>query len=209
MSLSWLWPWRDAPGDDSPLIPRLEKAELSELFRTAGDSQNLAPGKILIEAAKPCGHLYLVESGSLSIERHGAQIGAAGTGEIVGELSFLLGAPAECTVRAKTSAGKAKASPPAGKVRVTALPHRDLLSLLEKKPALGARLFATLAGVIAQKISTTNATRAAPLRHAHALGERLAADGPEYDVQALRSDVGIQKESRLLIVVDGCAIWPS
>lgn len=75
-----------------------------QLLELAADqpARSLSPGEILLSQGSTGGDLFVLEQGSLAIERDGIRIASLATpGALLGEMSVLLGAPVSATVRAE------------------------------------------------------------------------------------------------------------
>jgi CRP-like cAMP-binding protein len=103
-------------------------------------TRSLAPGEVLIHEGDPGGDLYVLETGKLVVERHGAIIATiAEPGALVGEMSVLLGKKNSATVRAEKAAA----------VRVV----RDAMAFLERQPLVALRV----ATLLSQRLDATSA----------------------------------------------------
>lgn len=68
---------------------------------TVGATRALAPGEVLVEQGRPVADLFIVLQGHVEIDVAGAGVVARrGSGEIIGEMSFVDSAPPSATVRA-------------------------------------------------------------------------------------------------------------
>lgn len=66
--------------------------------------RTVAPGEILIHQGSPGGDLFILQEGSLAIERDGVKIASAvNPGALLGEMAVLLGRTTTATVRAERS----------------------------------------------------------------------------------------------------------
>lgn len=107
--------------DSRHLVPDRVMALLRPMGWTGGDDdilraiaarcaeRTLAPGEVLMTAGEPGADLYLVESGTLSVEVQGAdgqptEVGQIDAGQAAGEMQFVLGGRRTATVRAATPA---------------------------------------------------------------------------------------------------------
>ena len=77
----------------------------SLLELTAGrPSRTLAPGEALVVQGETGGHLFVLESGELVVERDGVKLATISQpGTPIGEMSILLGTRNSATVRAETA----------------------------------------------------------------------------------------------------------
>lgn len=100
----------------------------------------LKPGEVLLKEGAPGGDLYVLELGSLTVERDGIVLAHVSTpGALVGEMSVLLGTENTATVKADKSAT----------VRVV----KDALAYLERQPLVALRV----AMLLSQRLDATSA----------------------------------------------------
>ncbi|RYE08211.1 MAG: cyclic nucleotide-binding domain-containing protein [Hyphomicrobiales bacterium] len=100
----------------------------------------LKPGEVLIKEGDPGGDLFVLESGSLTVERDGVVLATVSSpGALVGEMSVLLGTENTATVRAEKAAT----------LRVV----RDALAYLERQPLVALRV----AMLLSQRLDATSA----------------------------------------------------
>lgn len=103
-------------------------------------TRNLADGEVLIFEGARGGDLYVLESGTLVVERDGVVLAdITDPGALVGEMSVLSGMPNSATVRAK------------GPAAVRVVP--DAIAFLERKPEVALRV----AGLLARRLDATSA----------------------------------------------------
>ena len=94
-----------SPMPASPGIARVEtestlpEAELQR-HRKAGSAIRLEPGQTLFEQGSPADTMFAVLRGKLAVIMNGVQIAEISSGQVVGEMAFLLGEPRSATVRA-------------------------------------------------------------------------------------------------------------
>ena len=82
-----------------------EETPIREILAHCADlpRREIAPGEVLIEQGETPGRLYVLEDGTLTIERDGVAFAFVDTpGSVLGELSLVLSRPATATVRAST-----------------------------------------------------------------------------------------------------------
>ena len=78
---------------------KVDKPELVlELFKKAGHTHHIKPGHVLIEQGKESESLFLVVSGELVLKRGTKELARRGVGQLLGEMSFLLGSKPGVTV---------------------------------------------------------------------------------------------------------------
>ena len=85
-----------------PLFANCSKRELSRLLSRVR-SENVDAGHTLFVEGAPSSNLYVILSGSAVVRRNGRRIATdVGPGDVVGELSVILGGPRTATVEAET-----------------------------------------------------------------------------------------------------------
>jgi CRP-like cAMP-binding protein len=110
------------------------------LLTYAAPTLELSKGDILIDQGKKDGKLYVLDSGTLAVERDGVKIATIDQFDsLIGEMSLLLDKPHSATVRAATEA----------RVRVV----DDAMLVLERQPMITLRL----ATLLCQRLDTTSA----------------------------------------------------
>jgi CRP/FNR family transcriptional regulator, cyclic AMP receptor protein len=94
--------------------------------------ESTATGEVLIHEGTECGRMFVLESGSLTVERDGVPIARVDTpGAVLGEMSIVLGKPATATLRAESE------------VRVRAVD--DPLAFLVDRPGVALEVLRTTA----------------------------------------------------------------
>jgi CRP/FNR family cyclic AMP-dependent transcriptional regulator len=84
-----------------PLFANCSKRELGRLLSRTRTEMVEAGHTLFIEGA-PAGNLYVILSGSAVVRKNGRRIARLGPGDVVGELSVILGTPRSATVQADT-----------------------------------------------------------------------------------------------------------
>ncbi|HEY7626852.1 MAG TPA: cyclic nucleotide-binding domain-containing protein [Ilumatobacteraceae bacterium] len=84
-----------------PLFAKCSKRELARLLSRARCEMVEAGHTLFVEGA-PSGNLYVILSGSAVVRKNGRRIARLGAGDVVGELSVILGGPRTATVQADT-----------------------------------------------------------------------------------------------------------
>jgi CRP-like cAMP-binding protein len=103
-------------------------------------SRTLQKGEALVTQGEKGGDLFVLESGSLVVERDGVEIaGIEAPDSVVGEMSVLLGRPYSATVRARRES----------RVRVI----HDAMRILERQPQVAL----SLAVLLCQRLDATSA----------------------------------------------------
>jgi CRP-like cAMP-binding protein len=88
----------------------------------------LAPGDLLFREGDRGDALFLIEEGAVAVVRAGVQLAVLGSGEVVGEMALVTGAPRSATVHA------------VGRVRLIELPKAAFDEVLAASPALRDRV---------------------------------------------------------------------
>ena len=107
-------------------VPLFARADRQSIHRLASvvDEVTAPPDRVLMKEGDRHQQVYVIESGTASVEIGGQRVAELGPGAIVGELGFLLGEPATATVRATTEA------------EVMVIPHNRFEQVLANAPTL-------------------------------------------------------------------------
>jgi CRP-like cAMP-binding protein len=120
-----------------------------ELLRTRSREEKYGPGDVIVEDGAPVSALYVVDSGTVSVQKMHLGIGISlaelGPGALLGEVSFLDGSPASASVVARTDAI----------VRVI----EGVDELIASNPALAAGVYRSLAVLLAGRLRYGNEDR--------------------------------------------------
>lgn len=108
-----------------------------------GRKEDLPAGRNLIQEGKPVGALYIVLDGTLSVLIGTREMARLGTGEIVGEMSFIDARPPSATVRAVEPSA------------VLAIPRRQLEAKLRQDTGFAARFYRALATFLSDRLRST------------------------------------------------------
>ncbi len=84
-----------------PLFANCSKRELSRLLSLVR-TENVDAGHTLFVEGAPSSNLYVILTGSAVVRKNGRRIARVGPGDVVGELSVILGGPRTATVEADT-----------------------------------------------------------------------------------------------------------
>jgi CRP-like cAMP-binding protein len=115
-----------------PLFARCSKRQLRRLASEAHVDQ-IEPGEKLVSLGSPSYQLYVVLTGTASIQRDGNEIGRVTKGDVVGELGLLFDEPRNADVVA-TSA-----------LEMLGLDRAGLQRALDAVPGMGWTLLTTVA----------------------------------------------------------------
>jgi len=84
-----------------PLFANCSKRELARLLSRVR-TESVEAGQTLFVEGAPSANLYLILTGSAVVRKNGRRVARLGPGEVVGELSVILGTPRTATVEAET-----------------------------------------------------------------------------------------------------------
>jgi len=141
------------------ILGQLSNGDLEWLIER-GKRESLSPGTVIIQQGRPGQNLFLVLAGRLAVideEGGGREVAHLGTGEVVGETSFVDASPPPATV---------KAAEPS---EVLSIPREELVSQLERDIGFTARFYRALAILLSERLRETVS------RIAHA----AEVDGPD------------------------------
>jgi extracellular factor (EF) 3-hydroxypalmitic acid methyl ester biosynthesis protein len=129
-------------------FPYLAAAD-RDLLRARSREETYASGDVIVEDGAPVPALYVVASGTVSVEKMhlggGISLAELGPGALVGEVSFLDGSPASASVVARTE--------------VTAHVIEGVDELLASNPELAAGVYRSLAVLLAGRLRFGNEDR--------------------------------------------------
>lgn len=126
-------------------FPAADANTIARLLRK-GRWLSLQPGECLTRQGEACGNVYVIVEGEVAIDVDGTVIARAASGQFLGEVSFLVSAPASATARAEAPG-----------VRVLAWAQQDLLALMKASPGIGAIIHAAFGRDLARKIAAPRA----------------------------------------------------
>ncbi len=115
-----------------PLFANCSKRELSRLLSRVR-SENVDAGHTLFVEGAPSSNLYVILSGSAIVRKNGRRIARLGPGEVVGELSVILGTPRTATVEAETP------------IEWLVLDQKSLREAIDEVPGLGWKVLQSVA----------------------------------------------------------------
>ncbi len=96
-------------------------------------SENVDAGHTLFVEGAPSSNLYVILSGSAIVRKNGRRIARLGPGEVVGELSVILGTPRTATVEAETP------------IEWLVLDQKSLREAIDEVPGLGWKVLQSVA----------------------------------------------------------------
>lgn len=126
-----------------------ERAECLE----RGTLRSRTTGEMLVAAGAPFSSLAVILSGTAEVRRtDGVVLATLRTGDVVGEIAFLQGADGRATANVVATTA----------VDVVDLSEAAIDALLNERPQTAARLYKSLAQVLAQRLQVTSQRVASP-----------------------------------------------
>ena len=120
-----------------PLFANCSKRELARLLSRVRTESVDAGHTLFIEGA-PSSNLYVILTGSAVVRRNGRRIARVGPGDVVGELSVILGGPRTATVEADTP------------IEWLVLDRTSLREAIDEVPGLGWKVLQSVAARLDQ-----------------------------------------------------------
>ena len=121
----------------------LDPAEESALL-AAAPVKTYAPGEVVLERNVPLRAIFVVDEGSVRVERddggHVITLAVLGPGQFFGEMSFVDGAPTSATVVANTA------------TRLRMINTMIIDNLSEVDPSFGTRLYRSIAAIVVERL---------------------------------------------------------
>jgi len=148
------------------ILGDLQDQDMIWLSRS-GRVHRLEPGDHLIEAGRDIDDLFIVTDGWLSVQVDGAELAEVGTGDVLGEMSFVEKRPTSAAVVAKSAA------------RALGVPRQALLDEFKTNTGFAARFYRALAVFLSDRLRsmTTDSERGQVdegiLDQMHVAGDRL------------------------------------
>ena len=131
------------------IVSTLQADEASEdiseqLFEAVGDLRFFGPGEEMIVEGQESGMAMYIRSGNASMRRGTKEVKRAGPGDVIGEMTLLLGDTPNVTIVAD------------GEVEVFEVDHEMLIEALQVEPRLSGRVFKMFAVLISERIAETS-----------------------------------------------------
>jgi CRP-like cAMP-binding protein len=125
------------------ILGEFEDDDIEWLART-GRKLRLEEGRTLIREREPIDSVYIVTDGSFAVRTAGGgEVARVGSGEVLGEISYVDRRPPTATVTALESSG------------VIAIDRAALTAKLHADPAFAARFYRALAVFLAARLRST------------------------------------------------------
>src|SRR2546421_2545805 len=125
----------------------LDPAEESALL-AAAPVKTYAPGEVVLERNVPLRAIFVVDEGSVRVERddggHVITLAVLGPGQFFGEMSFVDGAPTSASVVANTA------------TRLRMINTMIIDNLSEVDPSFGTRLYRSIAAILVERLRLTS-----------------------------------------------------
>ena len=125
----------------------LDPAEESALL-AAAPVKTYAPGEVVLERNVPLRAIFVVDEGSVRVERDDGgrviTLAVLGPGQFFGEMSFVDGAPTSATVVANTA------------TRLRMINTMIIDNLSEVDPSFGTRLYRSIAAIVVERLRLTS-----------------------------------------------------
>lgn len=115
-----------------PLFADLDESALERIAAIANEFE-ASSGHVLMEKGQPGTGVFIIEEGSVRVDRPDGDPVMLGPGEFVGELSVLADAPRTARVCVE------------GDLRGLAIRRNDLMTLLEREPSMALSMLRSVA----------------------------------------------------------------
>ena len=115
-----------------PLFDRLDRKHLGRLGMLT-EEVDVPAGKVLIRQGELGDEMMVIVTGTVTVERDGAQINSLKPGDFFGEIALIDRGPRTATVTADTPC------------RLLVISHRDFRALMDEFPEVATEVLVTLA----------------------------------------------------------------
>ena len=165
---------------------------VEDLFRANGEERILSPDEVLIEQGGTKQSAYYIKSGKVKLLLKGEDgntqhLATRGTGDVLGELSLLLGHPATVTAVADGS-----------NCVVIEVAQEKLMAQLREEPAQSGRLFKAMAVALAERISELSSKLRANVVSSSEVPKQQAQQLPAADLAKARGMFGLPSDEKLV-----------
>jgi CRP/FNR family transcriptional regulator, cyclic AMP receptor protein len=126
-----------------PLFADCSKRELGRLL-SRSHTESVDAGHTLFVEGAPSSNLYVILTGSAVVKKNGRRIARLKPGDVVGELSVILGGPRTATVQAETP------------IEWLVLDRASLRTAIDEVPGLGWHLLQSVAARLDQASKRTS-----------------------------------------------------
>ncbi|KAL1520053.1 hypothetical protein AB1Y20_023528 [Prymnesium parvum] len=177
----------------------IDATVLMQYFTQVGRTNSLKPGSVLIVQGQPSESVYLLVEGTTVLKKYSAngeakEIGSRGAGQLLGELSFLLG-----TIPA-VSVEVAGDTP----LKFIEAKQSRLLELLHQDPEVAGNVFRLLGVVIGDRIVNTSASMKSSLIQSSQSGQTTQKSAGALDAppEKVAQKFGIPENSPFVMNCD-------
>jgi len=162
---------------------------VERIFEASGALRSLEAGETLIEQGVTAGKMFFIKEGrvDLVLKREGdtdVELATRSTGDVLGELSLLLGHPAAATAKAATT------------LTVLEVDQQKLLKLLADDNLSAGQLFKVVATYLSERISELSGRMRSVVTKGQAPGK--TASLPTTDISHARAKFGLASDQRLI-----------
>ena len=164
---------------------------VEDLFRATGEEKEFKHDEILIEQDSVKDSAYYIRSGKVKLLLRGENgqqqlLATRGAGEMLGELSLLLGNQATVTAMAD------------GPVSAIEVAQSALMEQLRSEPANSGRLFKAMAVALAERISELSSKLRSNVTTAAAAPQQKSGQLPAADIAKARGMFGLPADEKLV-----------
>ncbi len=125
------------------ILGQLDDLDVSWIARN-GLRRSLPPGTALVRERVPCGSVFILLDGEMSVDIEGlGRVASLGAGEMIGELSFVDSAPPSATVTAQSQCS------------VLEIDKRTLSAQLDQDDGFAKRFYRAIALFLADRLRGT------------------------------------------------------
>jgi len=170
---------------------------VEELFREHGKERTLANDEVFITQGAESESAFYIKSGKVRLLLDGEKgqqlLATRGAGDVLGELSLLLGHEATVTAVAE------------GPCAVIEVLQTELLSHLRNDPGQSGRLFKAMAVALAERISELSGKLRSQVVSKSASASKQTQQLPAADIAKARGMFGLQSDEKLISLY-GCSV---
>jgi len=178
-------------------VPKKTNEAIENLFRTCGAEKDFKNGEVLIEQDSLKDSAFYLLTGQVKLylnDQNGndTHLATRTTGDVLGELSLLLGNPASVTAIAE------------GDVSVYEVRQDSLMTKLSEDPKTAGRLFKAMAVALAERISELSSKlRSNVVAGSNAAAPTQSQTLPAADIAKARSMFELDKNEKLISFYQG------
>ena len=138
------------------------------LFSKVGTPMSYNPGSVIISEGKSSNCAIYIRKGTTVLTKKGKELAKRGKGDLIGEMSLLLGDTPDVTITAETT------------VETYVVEHTALTDFLAEQPSMCGRVFRMMAATLSERIGEASAKMRSQVRAPRAsdTSERTAPPRP-------------------------------